>query len=330
MRKTAPVNTSSTELTIDHLERLIRGWILDGEIRQFTARTLEERREVTGKFLWFLRREEFQAVDTGEIRAFLAYVARGHLEPGGRWGNPRCTQPVAPATALAYFRVLRALFRFLADEESIDSFLMEKLRPPKVSRDQVQPFSPEQVKALLAAARAGVHPRRDEAVVWFLLDTGCRVSEACALRLADVDMPERRCRVRGKGRKERTLPFGRNTSRALWAYMTEEGQDPEPARALFLSDRGTRPGEGLTRNGLLQLIRRIGKTAGVQGARCSPHTFRHTFAVEFLRAGGNVFSLKELLGHTSLVMVNRYVALAQADIESQHRQFSPGDRIKRR
>jgi site-specific recombinase XerD len=60
-----------------------------------------------------------------------------------------------------------------------------------------------------------------------------------------------------------------------------------------------------------------------------PHTFRHTFAVMFLRAGGNTFTLQQLLGHTSLAMTNRYVALAQADIENQHRQFSPADHLKK-
>ena len=64
-----------------------------------------------------------------------------------------------------------------------------------------------------------------------------------------------------------------------------------------------------------------------RGMRCSPHVFRHTFAIEFLRAGGNVFTLKELLGHTSLTISNRYVALADADIERQHRLFSPVEAI---
>jgi site-specific recombinase XerD len=68
----------------------------------------------------------------------------------------------------------------------------------------------------------------------------------------------------------------------------------------------------------------------IEATRCSPHTFRYTFAVEFLRAVGNVFSLQQPLGHTSLHMTNRYVALAQGDIENQHRQFSPVERLKGR
>lgn len=84
----------------------------------------------------------------------------------------------------------------------------------------------------------------------------------------------------------------------------------------------------MTTNGLYQLVARWGEISGIEGVRVSPHTFRHTFAVSFLRAGGNVFTLKETLGHNSLTIVNRYVAIAQADNTRQHAQFSPVSRLK--
>lgn len=110
------------------------------------------------------------------------------------------------------------------------------------------------------------------------------------------------------------------------AYLRDEDRMPDDP--VFISERGDGAGNKLTRWGARQVIERLGKTAGLQSVRCSPHTFRHTFAVEFLRAGGNVFTLKQLLGHTGLQVTQRYVALAQADIQSQHRQFSPGDRLR--
>ena len=74
------------------------------------------------------------------------------------------------------------------------------------------------------------------------------------------------------------------------------------------------------------MIDRLRVLSGVRGVRCSAHTFRHTFAVSFLRAGGQVFALKEILGHTSLKMTAKYVSLAEADLASQ-RRFSPADQI---
>ena len=91
---------------------------------------------------------------------------------------------------------------------------------------------------------------------------------------------------------------------------------------------GHRFGERLNESGLGQLVRSLGQIAGVKGVRCSPHTFRHTFAIEYLRAGGDPLSLMTLLGHTDLKMTNRYVAFATADVKRKHRQFSPVERMK--
>ena len=131
----------------------------------------------------------------------------------------------------------------------------------------------------------------------------------------------------GKGHKTRVVPFSRETKRALYQYLNQRQQNPESA--LFESDRGVTAGDGLTRHGLRFLIRRLGNSAGLTGARVSPHTFRHTFAISFLRAGGNVFTLQQMLGHTNLAMTNRYVAIAQADIANQHQRYSPVAQLKR-
>jgi site-specific recombinase XerD len=328
MGKRAPVSVSAKELTISDWQDLAQGWIDDGDLRQLSPRTLEERRRVTDKLLWFLRDREYPTCGTRELRAFLAYVSRGHEEQGGRWGNERMTRPVGARTVHAYFRVLRAFCRWLVDGGELDGSPIETLRPPVVRADQVQPFTEEQVNKLLDTAKRGTHPRRDEALLLFMLDTGCRASEVISLRVRDLDLTGRKARILGKGNKHRTVYFGRHTNRALWAYFREEPRDE--GAAVFLSDRGTTAGEALTRSGLGKIIGRLGAEAKLDAVRCSPHTFRHTMAVTFLRAGGNVFSLKELLGHTTLTMTNKYVALAQADLEAQHRQFSPADRLKRR
>lgn len=146
------------------------------------------------------------------------------------------------------------------------------------------------------------------------------------LLAGDINRHSERTLESRRGGKSRIVPFSRDTKRALYHHLNE--REWEPDAPLFLSGRGKRAGDGLTRNGLMQLIRRIGRAARAAGARCSPHTFRHTFAIEFLRAGGNVFTLQQMLGHTHLAMTNRYVAIAQADIQNQHRQFSPVARLK--
>ena len=73
-----------------------------------------------------------------------------------------------------------------------------------------------------------------------------------------------------------------------------------------------------------------GRVARIEGVRCSPHTLRHTGAKRFILAGGDVFTLQKLLGHTTLVMVRRYVELADVDVKAQHQRFSPADSLLRR
>jgi len=205
---------------------------------------------------------------------------------------------------------------------------MDKVAPAINRDDQVQPFTDGQIEKLLKAARGSAHPKRDEAIFLFLLDTGVRISELCALRMSDVDMLGYGAVVQGKGDKNRRIQFGKTTKRAIWSYLHATPREPD--EPLFIAEGGHNSGEALTRSGVTQMVRRLGKVACVDGVRCSPHTFRHTFAINFLRNGGNQFTLMTLLGHTSLEMTSKYVAIAQADVVVQHRMFSPVDRMKGR
>jgi integrase/recombinase XerC/integrase/recombinase XerD len=311
---------------VTELRRSIDDWLYDAEYRQQSKNTIDGKRLVCDKLLWFLEQQRHETCGLSELRQFMAYVRNGHRSPGGRWGNPRNTKEASPRTTRYYYIYLQGLFKWLVKEDVIQASPMERIdKPQEARRDQIVPFTPDQVTALILAARQSPHPERDEAIIRFLLDTGVRSTELCTLYVGDVDMLNRRAEVMGKGRKRRVVYFGRNTAKALREYL--KITTPEPDQCLFLSEGGSRRGVGIYRRGLQNLITRTGQRAGLQAVRCSPHTFRHTFAVEFIRNGGNTFTLQEILGHTDLKMTMRYVALAQADIEKQHQRFSPGDKI---
>jgi site-specific recombinase XerD len=320
------IPASDDQITVIGLSHHIEDWLIDCEGANHSPRTVGARRMAMDQLLWFLNQRQYEYCDLPELRRFFAYLNTGHNDPGGRWGNPRQTKPLRPATVQTFFKHLRTFFNWMVKQEIISASPMRKM-PAIIARpDQIQPFTQDQVLGLLNAAKQSQHRHRDAAILWFLFDTGLRASEICGLKMKDVDFKERKCLVLGKGNKYRAVPFGRIAGKELWQYV--RGEHREPNAPVFISDRGTRAGDALTRGGLLQLVERLGRKAGIERARCCPHTFRHTFAIEFLRNGGNIFTLKEILGHTSLHMTNRYVAFAQADIVNQHRQFSPADRLR--
>lgn len=166
--------------------------------------------------------------------------------------------------------------------------------------------------------------RRDTAIVLTLLDTGLRVSELARLFVEDVDMEKGEIFVApyGSGRKtkSRYVYIGASTRKALWKYLAE--RQARPSERLFLTEHGN----AMNRTSIRVLVNALGQRAGVTDVH--PHRFRHTFAISYLRNGGDVFTLQRLLGHSTLTMVLHYLKLADTDSAAAHKRASPADRWK--
>jgi integrase/recombinase XerD len=159
-----------------------------------------------------------------------------------------------------------------------------------------------------------------------MLDSGIRVSEMTGITLGDVNLAEGYIKISaGKGANERIVPIGSLVQRSLWKYINHHRPQPltQTVTRLFLNQKGL----PLTRNGVQQMLRRLGRRASITGVRCSPHTLRHTFAKNYLLNGGDIFSLQKILGHSSLSSVRLYLNLFATDIKKQHQRFSPIDNL---
>ena len=200
-------------------------------------------------------------------------------------------------------------------------------------RRLVQPYSQEEVQRLLDACKhhapgttatindhvPGQRPTaaRDQAMILLLLDTGIRAAELAALRLRDYDRKAGQLTVlHGKGGKQRALYLGQAAQRALWRYLFARDTGDLSAPLLATVDGGP-----LDRVVLGRHLHRIGVRAGVPDV--GPHRFRHTFAINFLRNGGHLLALQDILGHSTLAMVRRYARLAEVDIAEAQRSASP-------
>jgi site-specific recombinase XerD len=315
------------------VSRAVDRWLADGKAQGWSARTIGNRRHSMDHFCWWLENEEettacLDTLTPARIRAFLIYTREEH--PEGRFGSdhPSVRRETRPSTVQTYFKIIRAFSNFCLAEGLISETPMRNVKAPRVPNDQIQPLAPEQVQALVDAARRSRAPERAVALVLILVDTGMRVSEVCALAVGDVDRGTGELVVFGKGNKKRRVYMGLSSRRALWRYLETDRRIALPDEPLFVSVGGLQAGAAMTPSGLFQVVSKLGQTACLKGVRCPPRTLRHTFAVSFLRAGGNLFELQQLMGHTDLTVLRRYVALAEADLAQAHRAASPADRIE--
>lgn len=268
-------------------------------------------RLVLGRFCDYVAREGHPAdaarLDLADLtlehaRAFLVWLK---TQPSTNRLTGSATSR-GPSSILQHIRALKGFSAFCVREGLLSSDPLKGLRASKVPERTIETFNAEQISRLLLVVER--HPLRDRnlTLVYFLLATGVRVSELCGLKRSDVDLRERRAKVLGKGSKERYVYFDAQTGKLLLRYLAERREE---VSWLFPS----RSGGQLSRYALVGLFKDFGQEAGISDqVRCTPHTFRHTFAVQFLECHpGALFHLQELLGHTDLTMVKRYAKIAK-------------------
>jgi integrase/recombinase XerC len=215
---------------------------------------------------------------------------------------------------------LRVFFRYLVREGLAAKNPARVLRTPKAPKTLPEVMSVEQMNALVDGVGAGKfdrpHPARDRAILEFLYGCGVRVSELVGLNLEDIDQTERWIRVRGKGRKERQVPYGGKAAVALDRYLADRGVHKDTA--LFLNHRGER----LTDRGVRGIIK-LYATLIAGDSSIHPHSFRHAFATHLLSDGADLRAIQELLGHSRLSTTQKYTQVSLTDLMAVYDRAHP-------
>lgn len=209
---------------------------------------------------------------------------------------------------------LRSFFKFLCREQVLDLNPARLVATPKLEKKLPKFLTVEEtIRFIEMPDTDSVLGKRDRAILELLYATGMRVSELVNLNLDDVDFRNRSLRVRGKGRRERIVPFGRKALEALEAYLGVRGQllmeAPEEQReplALFLNYQGTR----ITTRSVGRLIDKYAKMCADINPDISPHSLRHSCATHLLNAGADLRAIQELLGHARLTTTQIYTHLS--------------------
>jgi integrase/recombinase XerD len=310
------------------LNKAIEGYILDitttyseSTIKMYQLLLQQFARKVDGD-------RPLDQIGSEDLKRYMLFMKTEYIPRRVR-GSTRIGNPLSASAIDNIWKCLRSFFKWASNNLEVAN-PAEGLARPKFTLNQIIPYTQEEVKRLVDAAqyyytsaekrrRRRPAGHRNLAVILVLLDTGIRVGELSRIKYADtrLDVGEIHITSFGTGRKTkgRTVFLGQVTRKDLWRYMSTIS-DPRPGDSLF----------GLTPKSIRQLLLHLGAAAKVPS--CHPHRFRHTFAIEYLRNGGDVYTLQRILGHSTLEMVHHYLNIIATDLQAAHRRASPTDNWK--
>jgi site-specific recombinase XerD len=258
-------------------------------------------------------------------RAFVAHLQDRETLYDEHPITPTRKGKLSAFTIHSYVRAIKAFSSWLHEEGFTSSNVMMRLKRPSLPKPMIEILTDEEIERLVNSFNPNTFlGLRLLTINLLFLDTGMRASELLGLKDGDIDWGNDTIRVWGKGNKQREVGFDPQTKKYLLRYVNTFR--PEPAnpniKEVFLSFEGT----PLTYCALAHLIKRAGESVDIP--RLHPHLFRHTFAVKYLMNGGDVMTLKLILGHTSLDVTLVYMHLAESHVKIQHERFSPVSRLR--
>lgn len=220
---------------------------------------------------------------------------------------------------------LRPFFNYLVDRGVIPANPMQRIRKGKSDEAIIIPFTPEDIKSILHQCdRTTYVGYRDYCIILMLYSSGMRISECLGLRLQDVAFKQDKIYITTtKNRHPRIVGLSKKLKTELQKFIQLCLSECQSTDNLWQGHDGS----PLAVRSLQQNITNYGKGTSIKDKRVSPHTFRHTFAIEFLRNGGSTASLRTQLGHLSISTVEKYLYFADSHIIEDTKRFNPLDNI---
>jgi len=295
----------------DFIEIWIEPFLVDKKVQNKSKNTIRFYRSELKLFLEFcdtVAIKRFSQITPNEIRNYLLWLEQTGHNPGGRH---------------AAYRSLKVFMRWWWDEIEPEGFKnpIYKVKAPKVQIEPLEPVSVNSIRKLIETCTdKNFYDLRDKALFFFLFDTGARAAETCALHLKDIDQKTGTVLIRsGKGGFHRTVFIGRITRKAIRAYLRYRINRFDDGSPLW----STVSGEPLTYWGLNEILKRRSHRALI--IKPGLHDFRRAFALNALRPGMDIESLRLLLGHKDYQVIQRYLKENTEDLRIAHHKASPVD-----
>lgn len=261
------------------------------------------------KFHTFIssRQKEFLDVKTEDVSNFLKDQKR---------------KKISSRSLARTIAALRQFYKYLREEKQMDNNPIEKIQTPEIKKNLPDYLTLTEIEHLFASIDENdSYELRDKTIFELLYSSGLRISEACNLRLVDVDLENMFLTVRGKGGRERLVPFGEKSLLILQKYL-------ENARETILKNRYSeyifisKKGDFLNRKSVWRLLKKyLARTTITKVV--TPHTFRHSFATHLIENNADLRSVQELLGHIDISTTQVYAHLASKTLKEVHKKFHP-------
>ena len=312
--------------------KALQGYRISSLAEGFSQLTIRTYLSALNTLIDYIGDKQIEQITSNELRGFMSYLVTDYVPK--RLNNPNNKTQLSTASHHRYWKAIRSFFRWAKEEMNIDR-PDRTLKMPAWENKAIIPLAEDEIITLLrgcdyALVPAGKrkeykirkpHAIRNKAIILTLLDTGIRAGELSRLRICDVNLENGEVHVKPhhvKKSHSRTTFLGKKARKTLWKYLVN--------REIFRHDESlfvTSSDNPMTPQRFLNLLSRLGKSCGIRNVH--PHRFRHTFAIQYLRNGGDIFTLQRILGHSSLEMVKRYLSIVKADCETAHRKASPVD-----
>jgi integrase/recombinase XerD len=313
------------------LKKAAEGFLLDAQSGGYSPAYIPTIKSQLQRITAFFGDRDLETITLQDWKEYIHWL-RHEYQPKRFNGD---ASPLSEATIDNHWKMIRSFYNWATDNTILSTQRPDiKLPRPKYQSPQIVPFTPEEVKRLLDASQftqvqkqsgraykiKRPHADRDKTIIMILLDTGVRLGELHRLRCGDINLENGEIYIRPHASSRKSMPrtvhIGARTKQAIWKYIAQQQSAGDQSHPLF----------DLKPASIRIFINRIGANAKI--AHCHPHKFRHTFAIMYLRNGGDVFTLQRLLGHATLQMTLKYVALAQTDMAQTHMRASPVDNWK--
>jgi integrase/recombinase XerC len=306
------------------IKQAIDSFLLSCKVEGKAYGTIECYSDKLKGFLWYTKNykwpDNITAITTNHLREFLAYLR----ETPHRFNStcPRAMKPINNATVQKYYRALSALFNWAVSEGVLETSPLIKIKVPRAERKVVKALDSNEVNQVISSLPDTFDGIRNKAIILVLVDCGLRLGELLNIKMIDINIEQQIMKVDGKT-GERVVRHGNATAKTLKWYLKRRNKINGHNDSLWL----TKKGDTLQDSSVETLFIKLRKRTGIY---IHPHLLRHTFATMWLKNGGESLMLQRLLGHTTLMMTNRYCqAVGCYDAIESHKKFSPVDNLGR-